>query len=62
MSDQDLELIQEARVWQAKAWTARVIKNDDDDGWAVAMYKDGQAEPALIGRGRWDAIKKILSL
>lgn len=42
-------LIQEARVWQAKGWTARVIKNEDDDGWAVAMYKDGEAEPALIG-------------
>jgi hypothetical protein len=49
MSDQEVQLIQEARVWQAKAWTARVIKNDDDDGWAVAMYKDGEAEPALIG-------------
>lgn len=46
---EDAELIQEARVWQAKGWTARVIKNDDDDGWAVAMYKDGEAEPALIG-------------
>ncbi|MFZ6819961.1 hypothetical protein [Undibacterium sp. Ji22W] len=45
----DAELIQEARVWQAKSWTARVIKNEDDDGWAVAMYKDGEAEPALIG-------------
>ena len=47
-SDEDT-LIQEARVWQAKGWTARVIKNDDDDGWAVAMYKDGEAEAALIG-------------
>lgn len=45
----EAELIQEARVWQAKNWTARVIKNEDDDGWAVAMYKDGEAEPALIG-------------
>ncbi len=49
MSDQEVQLIQEARVWQAKEWTARVIKNEDDDGWAVAMYKDGQAEPALVG-------------
>lgn len=47
-SDEDT-LIQEARVWQAKGWAARVIKNDDDDGWAVAMYKDGEAEAALIG-------------
>ncbi|GGX20752.1 hypothetical protein [Undibacterium macrobrachii] len=47
-SDED-SLIQEARVWQAKGWTARVIKNEEDDGWAVAMYKDGEAEAALIG-------------
>jgi hypothetical protein len=26
-----------------------VLKNEDDDGWAVAMTKDGEAEPALIG-------------
>ncbi|MGN6703260.1 MAG: hypothetical protein ACTHKB_09895, partial [Burkholderiaceae bacterium] len=26
-----------------------VIKNEDDEGWAVAMFKDGQAEPALVG-------------
>jgi hypothetical protein len=26
-----------------------VIKNEDDDGWAVAMYRDGEAEPALVG-------------
>jgi hypothetical protein len=32
-----------------KGWTARVIKNEDDDGWAVEMILDGEAEPALIG-------------
>jgi len=42
-------LVQEARLWQANGWTARVIKNDDDEGWAVAMYKDGEPEPALVG-------------
>ena len=26
-----------------------MIKNEDDDGWAVAMFLDGQAEPALVG-------------
>ena len=41
--------VQEARLWQGNGWTARVIKNDDDDGWAVAMYKDGESEPALVG-------------
>ena len=42
-------LIQEPRVWQGNGWTARVIKNEDDDGWAVAMIKDGEPEPALVG-------------
>ena len=41
--------IQEPRLWSADGWTARVIKNDDDDGWAVAMTKDGASEPALVG-------------
>ena len=37
------------RLWQLDGWTARVIKNQDDDGWAVEMLKDGEAEPALVG-------------
>src|SRR5688500_8154806 len=41
--------IAEARLWRDNGWTARVIKNEDDDGWAVAMTPDGQAEPALVG-------------
>jgi hypothetical protein len=41
--------IQEPRLWCDDGWTAQVIKNDDDDGWAVAMTRDGASEPALIG-------------
>lgn len=41
--------IQEPRLWASDGWTARVIKNEDDDGWAVAMIKDGEPEPALVG-------------
>ena len=40
---------QEPRLWRSDGWTARVIKNEDDDGWAVAMTRDGEAEPALVG-------------
>ena len=40
---------QEPRLWCGDGWTAKVIKNDDDDGWAVAMSKDGEPEPALVG-------------
>ena len=42
-------LVKEPRLWQDDGWTARVIKNEDDEGWAVAMYKDGEREPALVG-------------
>jgi hypothetical protein len=45
----DTPLIQEPRLWQDAQWTAQVIKNEDDDGWAVAMYKQGESEPALVG-------------
>lgn len=41
--------INEPRLWVQKGWTARVIKNEDDDGWAVEMLLAGQSEPALIG-------------
>jgi hypothetical protein len=41
--------IKESRLWVAGGWTAKVLKNEDDDGWAVAMIKDGEPEPALIG-------------
>jgi hypothetical protein len=42
-------LVQEPRLWQGNGWTAKVIKNEDDEGWAVAMIKDGEPEPALVG-------------
>lgn len=41
--------VYEDRLWIDRGWTARVIKNEDDDGWAVAMYQDGENEPALVG-------------
>jgi hypothetical protein len=42
-------LVNEPRLWCNNGWTARVIKNEDDDGWAVEMIKDGEREPALVG-------------
>ncbi len=42
-------VIKEPRLWRDSGWTARVIKNEDDDGWAVSMTPDGQSEPALVG-------------
>jgi hypothetical protein len=54
MADSDTDIdtpdsIHEPRLWRDNGWTARVIKNEDDDGWAVAMIKDGEPEPALVG-------------
>jgi len=49
MTQETQDPIHEDRLWSDGRWTARVIKNEDDDGWAVAMFLDGQAEPALVG-------------
>ena len=46
---QAAEAIKEARLWRDNGWTARVIKNNDDEGWAVEMIKQGEPEPALVG-------------
>ena len=42
-------LITEPRLWRNNGWTARVIKNEEDEGWAVEMVMDGESEPALVG-------------
>ena len=47
-TDTDVAL-HEPGLWRDKGWTARVIKNEDDDGWAVEMIRDGEPEPALVG-------------
>ena len=43
------DALHEPRLWRDQGWTARVIKNNDDEGWAVEMIQQGQAEPALVG-------------
>jgi hypothetical protein len=45
----DTEPLYEPTLWRDNGWTAHVIKNNDDDGWAVEMIKAGEAEPALVG-------------
>lgn len=37
----------DARIWVSDGWTARVAKNEHDEGWAVTMTRDGDAEPIL---------------
>lgn len=41
--------LQEDRLWRDDRWTARIIKNEEDDGWAVEMTRHGDPEPALVG-------------
>ena len=48
-SEHDTAPLHEARLWRDNGWTARVIKNEDDEGWAVAMYQGREPEPALVG-------------
>jgi hypothetical protein len=43
------EPLHEDTLWRDGGWTARIIKNEDDEGWAVEMIKDGEQEPALVG-------------
>ena len=43
------DVIHEDRLWVDRGWSARVVKNEDDDGWAVEMRMEGQSEPALVG-------------
>src|ERR1035437_8411004 len=37
MTENTPEPIHQDRLWSDERWTARVVKNEDDDGWAVAM-------------------------
>lgn len=39
---------QDERFWQGDDWTAKIFKNEDDDGWAVSMTKDGEPEPTIV--------------
>ena len=43
------EEVTEPGLWKKNGWIARVIKNPDDDGWAVEMTRIGDDEPALVG-------------
>jgi hypothetical protein len=45
----DVDPVHDDRLWRDNGWTARVVKNEDDEGWAVEMIKDGEPEPALVG-------------
>jgi hypothetical protein len=41
--------IMEPTLWKKSGWIAKIIKNADDDGWAVEMTRIGDSEPSLVG-------------
>jgi hypothetical protein len=36
------------RRWTKDGWSACVIKNENDEGWAVSMTRVGDSEPVLV--------------
>jgi hypothetical protein len=48
MTDAPPDEISDPRLWKKDGWIARVLKNEDDDGWAVEMTRRGDSEPALV--------------
>lgn len=44
----DIEETSDPRLWKKAGWIARVIKNEDDEGWAVSMTRLEDAEPSLV--------------
>jgi hypothetical protein len=46
--DQQSQDIMEPTLWRKSGWIAQVVDNDDE-GWAVAMTRVGDDEPALVG-------------
>jgi len=40
--------VMEPTFWRRGGWSAKVIKNEEDDGWAVEIHKAGISEPVLI--------------
>lgn len=47
MNDTDNDVM-EPGLWRKAGWIARVIKNEDDEGWAVEMMRVGDSEPVLV--------------
>ena len=44
----DAEQTSDPRLWKKAGWIARVIKNDNDEGWAVSMTRVEDSEPSLV--------------
>ena len=45
---EEVEDTSNPRLWKKNGWVARVIKNENDEGWAVEMTRAGDSEPSLV--------------
>jgi hypothetical protein len=45
---EDIEETSDPRMWKKSGWIARVIKNENDEGWAASMMRIGDSEPVLV--------------
>ena len=45
---EELEETSDPRLWKKAGWIARIIKNENDEGWAASMTRAGDAEPVLV--------------
>jgi len=45
---EDVDETSDPRRWKKAGWIARVVKNENDDGWAVEMTRVGESEPSLV--------------
>jgi len=45
---EDTEETSDPRCWKKAGWIACVVKNENDDGWAVTMTRAGETEPSLV--------------
>jgi hypothetical protein len=48
MTDDGDDDTSDPTCWKKGGWIARVIKNENDDGWAVEMTRVGESEPSLV--------------
>jgi hypothetical protein len=45
---EEIEETSDPRLWKKSGWIARIIKNENDEGWAASMTRQGDSEPALV--------------
>ena len=47
--DEPVTDVMEPTLWRRGEWTAKVVRSEVEDGWAVQMHRNGDPEAALVG-------------